>query len=136
MPLFDPRPGDVGILGRSPYSRLMYYVASSGKSTEVSVRVPLWRVRRTYAPAGAIHACAADSHEAACGVPLSLLILWPEHDFATHEFPHGCPNCAVVLAQSARATAPEGFVVPDARHQADELAHPDETQVEADNLTS
>lgn len=101
----------------------MFYVASSGKSTEVSIRVPLWRVKRTYAPAGAIHACAEGSHEAACGVPLSLLILWPEHDFASHDFPHGCPNCAVALARGEQApVASERFFIPGTRHAADDLS--------------
>ncbi|BBH16616.1 hypothetical protein Back2_09030 [Nocardioides baekrokdamisoli] len=100
----------------------MFYVASSGKSTEVAIRVPVWRVKRTYAPAGAIHACAEGSHEAACGVPLSMLILWPEHDYASHEFPHGCPNCAVALARGAQSpTAPEGFFIPGTRRAADDL---------------
>lgn len=100
----------------------MHYVASSGKAAEVSIRVPVWRVSRRYAPAGAIHACAEGSHTAACGVPLSMLILWPEHDFATHEFPHGCPNCAVVLAREEdRRQAPGEFEVPNARRGADDL---------------
>lgn len=100
----------------------MFCVASSGKSTEVSIRVPLWRVNRRYAPAGAIHACAEGSPQAACGVPASLLILWPEHDFAGHEFAHGCPNCAVELARGAEgATAPDELVLPEARRPADDL---------------
>ena len=101
----------------------MFYVASSGKSTEVSIRVPIWRVKRTYAPAGAIHACADGSHEAACGVPLALLILWPEHDFASNEFPHGCPNCAVALARAVPPPpARERFFIPRARRGADDLS--------------
>lgn len=101
----------------------MYYVASSGKSTEVAIRVPIWRVKRSYAPAGAIHACAAGSHEAACGVPLSMLILWPEHDFATHQFPHACPNCAVAMARTDdQQQASDDFVVPGARLATDDLA--------------
>jgi hypothetical protein len=52
-----------------------------------------------------------------------LLILWPEHDFATHEFKHGCPNCAVALARTdERAAAPSDFFVPGARRAADDLS--------------
>ena len=89
----------------------------------VSIRVPLWRVRRVYAPAGAIHAWSGDAHQTACGVPTSMLVLWPEHDFATHDFPHSCPNCAVALARTPeRTVAPEGFRIPGARRPADDLS--------------
>ena len=109
--------------GWGPYDAGMFYVASSGKSTEVSVRVPLWRVKRTYGPAGAIHACAEGEYAAACGVPLALLIPWPERDFASHGLPHTCPNCAVALAHAdERRVAPDGFNVPAARRAADDLA--------------
>lgn len=109
--------------GPGTYDSRMYYVASSGKATEVSIRVPLWRVRRAYTPTGAIHACAEGSHEAACGVPLSMLILWPEHDFSEHDFPHGCPNCAVAMARGeALSAAPAGFRIPGTRRPADDLA--------------
>jgi hypothetical protein len=102
----------------------MNFVASSGKTATVTVRVPLWRVRRVYAPAGAIHACAEGEFTAACGVPMGMLIAWPEYDFATHEFPHGCPNCAVALARTKSAAEVEAtdFFIPVARRGMDELS--------------
>lgn len=108
-----------------PYSSAMHFVASSGKSTVVSIRVPVWRVKRRYAPAGAIHACTEGEHVVACGIPLSMLIAWPDLDFDSHQLPHGCPNCAVALARTQHATSspPADIVVPGARRAADDLAH-------------
>lgn len=120
--LHTTRSEEAGATRVGTYDRRMFYVASSGKATEVSIRVPLWRVKRTYRPAGAIHAVAEGSHEAACGVPLSMLILWTEHDFDEHDFPHGCPNCAVSLARGERSAAPAGVHIPGTRRPADELA--------------
>lgn len=102
----------------------MHFVASSGKSTVVAIRVPIWRIKRTYAPAGAIHACAVGEYAAACGVPMSMLLAWPDQDFSTHELPHTCPNCAVALARTDQvpSSAPAGFHVPGARRAADDLA--------------
>jgi hypothetical protein len=51
-----------------------------------------------------------------------MLILWPEHDFAEHDFPHGCPNCAVALARGERVpAAAAGVHIPGSRRPADDL---------------